>query len=199
MILIRRVCLTTATLASALLTACTSPFPNFEASPLLRDSPPRPAQDTNWQDAQAQQMPAAVRAAVNKLISRVPDAYRSDPVLVGTVVDANQVGSSAALGRMLSEQLQAGMVASGFGVVEMRLREAVAIRETSGELMLSRDVQDLAKTQQASLVVLGTYTAAETVTFIHFKAIRAGDGVIESTAELTIPNDANVRKLLGRY
>lgn len=186
-------------LLSALLSACTSPFPQFEASHLLRHPPQKAAPDINWKDAQEQQMPIAVRSAVNRLVERIPEIYRQNPILVGTVVDANQVGASAALGRMLSEQLQAGMVTNRFGVIEMRLRESVAIRETSGELMLSRDVQDLAKNQQASLLVLGTYTAAETVTFIHLKAIRAADGVIEATSEFTLPNDANVRKLLGRY
>jgi hypothetical protein len=37
------------------------------------------------------------------------------------------------------------------------------------------------------------------MTFVHLKAIRVGDGVIESTAEFTIPNDVNVRRMLGRY
>lgn len=199
MISTRRFFVITIAWASILLTACTSPFPNFEASQMLRELPPRAAQEANWKDAQEQEMPRAIRSAVNKLVERIPEIYRENAILVGTVVDANQLGASAALGRMLSEQLQAGMVRNGFGVIEMRLRESVAIRETSGELMLSRDVQDLAKNQNTSLLVLGTYTAAETVTFVHLKAIRASDGVIEATSEFTIPNDANVRKLLGRY
>jgi hypothetical protein len=205
MILIRRALTPTLALAAVMLTACSAPFPNFEASPMLRTLPPKPLPETSWNDAQTQPMPEVIRSAVNKLIERIPDIYKANAILVGTVVDANQVGSSAALGRMLSEQVQAGMVASRYGVIEMRLREDIAIRETAGELLLSRDTQDLAetkgkpKTQSAALVVMGTYSAAETITFVHLKAIRTVDGVIEATSEFTIPNDANVRKLLGRY
>jgi hypothetical protein len=140
-----------------------------------------------------------VRDAVNKMAERIPAIYRKDAILVGTIVDANQVSASTPLGRMLSEHLQAAMVARGFGVIEMRLRESVAVRESSGELLLSRDVQDIVKSQRTLLAVVGTYTAAETMTFVHLKAIRVGDGVIESTAEFTIPNDVNVRRMLGRY
>jgi hypothetical protein len=205
MILIRRALTPTLVLATAMLTACSAPFPSFEATHLLRNAPPKPTPETSWQDASTQPMPQIIRSAVKSLIEGIPDIYKAEAILVGTVVDANQVGASAALGRMLTEQIQAGMVASRYGVIELRLREDVAIRETAGELLLSRDVQELAetkgkpKTQSVALVVMGTYSAAETVTFVHLKAIRTKDGVIESTSEFTIPNDANVRKLLGRY
>jgi hypothetical protein len=181
------------------LVACSAPFPAFETGGMLHQAAPKPSPEFSWQDAQGHRLPATVREAVHRMAERIPEIYRSQPILVGTVVDANHVGASAPLGRMLSEHLQAAMVAHGFGVLEMRLRETVAIRETAGELLLSRDVQDLAKAQQASLAVMGTYTAAETMTFVHLKAVRVGDGVIEATAEFAIPNDVNVRRMLGRY
>jgi hypothetical protein len=186
-------------LLAVALTGCSAPFPAFETGGMLHNAAPRPAPELNWQDAQGQRLPIAVREAVNRMAERIPEIYRTQPILVGTVVDANHVGASAPLGRMLSEHLQAAMVAQGFGVLEMRLRESVAIRETAGELLLSRDVQDLAKAQQTSLAVMGTYSAAETMTFVHLKAVRVGDGVIEATAEFAIPNDVNVRRMLGRY
>jgi len=199
----RLVGMSTLALTTAMLSACSARFPEFEASHLLRGAPPKPLPDHNWQDAQSQRLPEVVRSAVNKLVERIPELYRAHSILVGTVVDANQVGSSTALSRVLSEQLQSSMVAHGFGVIDTGLRETAPSRDTTGEQVVPRDAseqaENTAKTQPSSLMVMGTYTAAETVTFVHLKAIRTVDGVIESSSEFVIPNDVNVRKLLGRY
>lgn len=194
----RSMCIVAMTLTSALMSACTTPFPNFEASHVLRESLPKVSTEISWQAAQEHQMPVAVRTAVNRLISLIPESYRENIIMVGSVVDVNQVGSSSALGRVLSEQLQSVMSANGFGVVDISSRKSVSGQDISHELIFSKDGKEPNMGPNAPLVVRGTYAAGETVTFVHLKAIRAADGVIEAASEFTIPNDANVRKLLAR-
>lgn len=182
-----------------------APFPDMPAAASLMEE----------DDAPSYQMPAwywrhtgsnspvphplmvATRQATERLAANIPKDYRKEALLVGTVVNVNHVGSAAPLGRALSEQVVTGLVAQGYVVVELRLREAVALRETTGELLLSRDVQEVAKTHRAALVVVGTYTAAAQTTFVNLKAIRSTDGVVEAAVDFMLPHDPDVRRLLG--
>ena len=139
----------------------------------------------------------ANREAINRLVAGV-DLTRlaGTPVLVATVVNVNDLRRAAPLGRTLSEQYASFMVASGFNVKELKLRGDVFVREETGELMLSREVKDIAKIHSAGLVVVGTYSTAAQFTYISLKLVRTDTGQILRGHDYALPNDADVSKLL---
>ena len=140
---------------------------------------------------------AANRAAIGKLVGALDRRVIGDgPVLVATVVNVNDLSRSAPLGRTLSEQYASHLVASGFHVKELKLRGDVFVKEGTGELLLSREIKDIARTHSAAYVVVGTYSAAANLTFVSLKMLRTEDGRIVNGADYALPNDRDVVKLL---
>lgn len=152
-----------------------------------------------YEQAAKDQFLSTNRSAIDALAARIDPKYRGDaPVLVATMVNVNNLTMSSPLGRTLSEQYASGMVSNGYNVKEMKLRDSIFIREETGELMLSREIKEIARANQASLVIVGTYSAADRLTFITLKAVRTEDGRIVAAHDYAIPIDSDVGRLLGK-
>ncbi len=153
--------------------------------------------EPTYEDAAANKFMNANREAINRLVTGIDLAKLAGaPVLVATVVNVNDLRRAAPLGRTLSEQYASAMVANGFNVKELKLRGDVFVREETGELMLSREVKDIARVHSAALVVVGTYSTAAQVTYISLKLVRTDTGQIMRGHDYALPNDADVNKLL---
>ena len=134
------------------------------------------------------------RAAVGKLVDGLPaDTLAGGPVLVATVVNVNNLTRSAPLGRTLSEQYASHMAAQGFNVKEVKLRGELFVREGTGELLLSRELRD---SQNAAVVLVGTYSPASDYTYVSIKLVRTEDSRILRGHDYALPNDRDVQRLL---
>jgi hypothetical protein len=103
---------------------------------------------------------------------------------------------TAPLGRTLSEQYASQMASAGFNVKEMKLRGDVFIREETGELLLSREIKDIAHAHNANMVLVGTYSTAANFTYISLKFVRTEDSRIIRAYDYALPNDKDVSRLL---
>lgn len=175
--------LTTAVACALALSACASPGIN-------RFGP-------TYEEAAVNKFVSVNQGAINRLVAGVDLATLAGaPVLVATVVNVNDLRRAAPLGRTLSEQYASFMVASGFNVKELKLRGDVFVREDTGEMMLSREVKDIARLHSAALVLVGTYSVAAQVTYVSLKLVRTDTGQIVRGHDYALPNDADVAKLL---
>lgn len=158
-------------------------------------SPPRP--DPTYEEAAASKFVITNRDAINKLIAGFDLGPTGDtPVLVATIVNVNDTRRSAPLGRTLSEQYASHMVNAGFNVKEVKLRGDVFVKEETGELLLSREVKDIAQSHHANYVLVGTYSPAATVTYVSLKFVRTEDSRIIRGYDYALPNDKDINKLL---
>lgn len=119
------------------------------------------------------------------------------PVLVATVVNVNDLTQSAPLGRTLSEIYASQLASKGFNVKEMKLRGNVYVREGTGELLLSREIRDIAHNHNAALVLVGTFSQATQYTFVSLKLVRSADSRIVRSYDYALPNDRDVQRLLN--
>lgn len=154
--------------------------------------------DPTYQEAANNQFLNSSRDAVGKLTAGFDlSATGTGPVLVATVVNVNDLSRSAPLGRTLSEQYASHMAATGFDVKEIKLRGDVFVREGAGELLLSREIKDIARNHNASLVLVGTYSAAANFTYVSLKLVRTEDSRIIRGHDYALPNDRDVQRLLA--
>ncbi|GAB2487097.1 MAG: FlgO family outer membrane protein [Comamonas sp.] len=175
--------------AAALLAGCSSQPAQSVAT--LRSEP-------TYQTAADNAFLASGQDAIAKLTANLdPQLLAGGPVLVATVVNVNNLGTSAPLGRTLSEQYATQMAARGFNVKEMKLRGDVYVREGTGELLLSREVRDIARNHRAVLVLVGTYSPAAGYTYVSLKLVRTEDSRIITGYDYALPNDRDVNRLLG--
>lgn len=174
-------------LASVVLAGCST----FSNNTPVRAEP-------TYQDAAASQFLQANRGAIDKLAAGFDlGSLGGGPVLVATIVNVNDMSRAAPLGRTLSEQYASILASSGFNVKEVKLRGDVFVKEGTGELMLSRELKDIARNQNASLVLVGTYSAAASYTFVSLKLVRTEDSRIVRAHDYALPNDRDVQRLLA--
>ena len=154
--------------------------------------------EPTYQEAASSQFIQSSRDAVAKLTTGFDmNSVGTGPVLVATVVNVNDLSRAAPLGRTLSEQYASNMAANGFNVKEVKLRGDLFVREGAGELLLSRELKDIARTHNASLVLVGTYSAAASYTFVSLKLVRTEDSRIVRGHDYALPNDRDVQRLLA--
>ena len=171
--------------AAVLLTGC------FGSTPPVRTEP-------TYKEAAENPFLASSRDAITKLTAGLDlSATGNGPVLVATVVNVNDLSRAAPLGRTLSEQYASQMTAAGFNVKEVKLRGDLFVREGTGELLLSRELKDIARNHNASLVVVGTYSAAANYTYVSLKLVRTEDSRIIRGHDYALPTDRDVSRLLA--
>ena len=153
--------------------------------------------DPTYEEAASNKFVALNQLAIAKLVDGFKLESSGDtPVLVSTIVNVNDTRLSAPLGRTLSEQYATHLANAGFNVKEMKLRGDVFVKEETGELMLSREVKDIARSHSASLVLVGTYSPAAAYTYVSLKFVRTQDGRIVRAYNYALPNDKDVNRLL---
>ena len=177
--------------SAAVLAGCTSWGVPAQPVSTVRTEP-------TYQAADANNFLASSQDAISKLTATVvPQAVGTGPVLVATVVNVNNTSASAPLGRTLSEIYANQMAARGFHVKEVKLRTDLYVREGTGELMLSREMRDIARSQNASMVVVGTYSPAANFTYVSLKLVRTEDSRILAGYDYALPNDRDVTRLVN--
>ena len=171
-------------LAAALLSGCIGTTPPVRTEP-------------TYQDAAINPFIQSSREAIAQLSAGIDmTALGAGPVLVATVVNVNDMARSAPLGRTLSEQYASHMAALGFNVKELKLRGDVFVKEGTGELLLSREIKDIARNHNASMVLVGTYSGAANFTYVSLKLVRTEDSRIVRGHDYALPNDRDVQRLL---
>lgn len=159
-------------------------------------SPQAPSVPT-YEQAAAQPFIKANREAAQQLVAGLPP-LEIGPLLVATVVDVNDLRVSSPLGRTLSEQYASAIAAAGVDVREMKLRGDVFVREQTGELLLSREIKDIARTHHARTVLVGTYSVAGNFVFVTIKLVRTDTGQILRGYDYSLPMDLEVKRLVRK-
>lgn len=102
------------------------------------------------------------------------------PVLIATLVDLDDLERSSRWGRLASEHVAARMANRGVRVKELKLRNQIFMAQTSGALLLSREVTDLSLEHDAQAVVVGTYTVGGDTVYVSLKLIRPDGNTVMS-------------------
>lgn len=175
-------------LASVVLAGCST----FSNNTPVRTEP-------TYQEAASSQFLSANRDAIRRLTAGfdVDTLNEERPALVATIVNVNDLGRAAPLGRTLSEQYASILTNLGISVKEVKLRGDLFVKEGTGELLLSRELKDIARNQNASVVLVGTYSTAASYTFVSLKLVRTVDSKIVRAHDYALPNDRDVQRLLA--
>lgn len=165
-------------------------------------SPSRPpvSSQPTWEDAASNQFIPANQRAADILIdqARARGLEVDPPLIIGTLVNINALEESSPFGRMVTEQIGGQFARRGHQIVEMKFRENVYVKQNVGELVLTREIQQLAKTHRAQAVVVGTYVESDQFVLVNLKVIRPADNIVLASYDYAVPMNKMVRSLLPR-
>ena len=122
---------------------------------------------------------------------------KSQPIIVATLVNIDNLEASSTLGRTISEQLSSKLITMGYLVKEIKLRGTLFVKSNEGELLLSRELKEISTSHNAQAVVVGTYSNAGDYLYLSLKLINATSNVAIGAHDYALPVDTNVAKMLG--
>jgi len=137
-------------------------------------------------------------AGADRLIAANPRRLLNDaPIIVATLVKLDNLSESSNFGRLVSQQVAARFSQLNYPVPELKLRGEIFVRAAQGELLLSRDIQDIVAAHHAQAVVVGTYAVAATYVHVNLELVDAITRQIISAHDYRLPLVPDVRVLLG--
>lgn len=142
-------------------------------------------------------------AAVDALFSRSQTMIdKTQPVLVASLVSIQSLNQTSALSLMMSEQVSGRSVQLGYRVHEIKLRNAISLKDQAGEFALSRELSALRSAHNAQAVVSGTYAVGESLVHVNLKLTELASARVLSSVDFVVPadrwQDRDVRSLVGR-
>ena len=157
---------------------------SVRAVPTFEDAAANPFVPANY---------AAADALLTQLKGRIP---ASQALLMGTIVNIDALDSSSTLGRTVSEQVSARFAQAGHRMIEMKFRSSVYMARNQGELMLTRELSEIASSHDARAVVVGTYAESSDFVFVNLKVIDPHTNVAMAVHDYALPMDRTVRSML---
>lgn len=85
------------------------------------------------------------------------------PIIVTSLVNVDDVSKSSTLGRMSSEIIANRLSQQGYKVHEIKMGRDIFVIESEGELILSRDLHQIAEKHDVQGFVVGTYAVGDHV------------------------------------
>jgi hypothetical protein len=108
------------------------------------------------------------------------------PIIYGVFTPVGQPGTSSPFGRIFAEHVASRLVQRGVKVVEVRLRESIAVRE-GGPYALSDDVREVAQRVRARAALSGSYAVTPGYALITARLIDVSNGLVLSSWDKRVP------------
>lgn len=135
-------------------------------------------------------------AAANSLIAQAQTKLsKTQPIIVATLVNIDDLNNSSTFGRLSSEQISARFSQSNFTMIEMKFRGYVYMKQDQGELLLTREIRDVAQNHNAQAVIVGTYALSKDTVFVNLKLIQPNTNVVMAVHDYTFPLDSNLTSM----
>jgi len=153
--------------------------------------------EPTWEQASANPLIPANYKAADALLAQVSPALgRSQPLIIATVVNIDNLDQSSTLGRLTSEHVSARFTKAGYRMIELKYRNSIYVKRSQGELMLTREIKDLAQAHDAQAVIVGTYGQSDEFVFVNLKVIQPATNVVLAAQDYVLPLDGSTRALL---
>ncbi|WP_291992667.1 FlgO family outer membrane protein [Candidatus Accumulibacter sp. ACC003] len=132
------------------------------------------------------------------LIEQFRSGADGGPLIVATVVNIDALDQSSTLGRLISEQISARFSQRGFSMIEMKFRSNVYMRKGEGELVLTREIAELARVNKAQAVILGSYGTSGSAVYVNMKIVQPGSNYVLAAYDYVLPANGEIRSMLSR-
>lgn len=119
------------------------------------------------------------------------------PCVMTTLMEIDNLERSSRFGRSLAEAIGSEIFRLGGKVLEIRAGTAFYVERETGEMVLTRDIDNLVQNMNVRAVITGTYTTGATSVTVNLRMINLSDKSIISVAFAEIARTATVDSLLN--
>jgi TolB-like protein len=156
-----------------------------------------PKEEPNYATVASNQFVAANYKAADTLLTQLSGRLLADkPLIMATVVNIDALDQTSTLGRLVSEQISTRLSQGGLKMVEMKLRNNVYLKRNQGELMLTREIGEVAQNHNAQAVVVGSYAETSDMVFINIKVVQPQNNFVLAGHDYVLAKEGIVRSML---
>lgn len=162
-------------------------------------STPSGKEEGNYSTISSNQFIDANYKAADSLRHQLTGKLSADkPLIMATIVNIDALEQTTTLGRLVSEQLSTRLAQGGLSMVEMKLRNNVYLKRNQGELMLTREIGEVATAHNAQAIVVGSYAETSDMVFINVKVIQPNTNFVLAGQDYVLAKESIVRSMLQR-
>ncbi|HEY8353559.1 MAG TPA: FlgO family outer membrane protein [Methylophilaceae bacterium] len=148
-------------------------------------------QRASWNSASSNRLIEANHQAVEKLLGDDPlQIGLNKSLIVTTIVNVDALEQSSTLGRLITEQIASRAAQMGYPVIELKVRKDFFIKDSEGELLLSRDARQLAISHDAQAAIVGTYAIVQDNVYVTLKLIALHNHRVLNGVDYAVPRSA---------
>jgi hypothetical protein len=125
--------------------------------------------------------------AVDMVLAAAPDVSSKSSLVVASLSDAQNLERSSGLGNIVADMIRTRLAQTGHRTSEVRLRNAMSLKNDDGEFFLSRNKGASMPPPNTAAILTGTYAASYQKVYVSIKLISATDAHIVSGADFVIP------------
>ena len=118
------------------------------------------------------------------------------PIVYTPFAPVGSLEQSTMLGRILAEETASRFVQRGYPVVEVRLREGVAVKP-GGPFVLSDDAREVAQRVLAKAALVGSYAATSRYVLLNARLIDVSNGIVLASHDTEIRIGSAELQLIG--
>jgi TolB-like protein len=156
-----------------------------------------PKEEANYATLSSNQFVNANYKAADALLAQLGGKLAADkPLIMATIVNIDALDQTSTLGRLVSEQVSTRMAQGGLKMLEMKLRNSVYLKRNQGELMLTREIGEVAQTHNAQAVVVGSYAETSDMVFINIKVVQPQSNFVLAGHDYVLQKEGIVRSML---
>ncbi len=145
----------------------------------------------------AQMMAAELDGQLKQRLQAGEGTLQGVSLITTTPVNINNLKLASPLARLLMEEMASWFVGAGYDVQEIRKGRNVLFSEETGELMLTRDADLLARKDfRSALIMTGTYVVTSKHVRFNIRLIHAGSNNVMAMTSRTIPVSGETLELL---
>jgi TolB-like protein len=154
-------------------------------------------QGNKYAETTSNKFVAANYEAADSLLAQLNGRLVADkPLIMATVVNIDALDQSSTLGRLVSEQISTRLAQGGLRMLEMKLRTSVYMKRQQGEMMLTREVGEVAHNHNAQAVVVGSYAETSDAVFVNIKVVHPQTNQVLAGNDFVLAKDGVVRSML---
>jgi TolB-like protein len=156
-----------------------------------------PREETNYATVSSNQFIASNYTAADALLSQLNGKLLADkPLIMATVVNIDALEQTTTLGRLVSEQVSSRLSQGKLNMLEMKLRNNLYLKRGQGEMMLTREIGQVAQTHDAQAVVVGSYAETSDMVFVNIKVIQPNTNFVLAAHDYALAKEGIVRSML---
>jgi len=120
----------------------------------------------------------------------------TQPIIIASFVNVDDLEQSSTFGRIVSEYVASRLSQLGYKVIEMKLRKSIFVKKDGGEFILSREAKNIYTEHQAQAAFLGIYAIASTHVNVSARIVNLNDSTIIASYDYQIPLSDDIYEMV---